>query len=226
MISSFLASLVDLAGTTSIVDTYTFMLTTGLCRLKGRLSRLTSCIRNRVVNKAWKSSSMLGQTQLRASYTQRGPLDWANWKVQAGNWTKHHLPLHIPSTFHLPMSCDGVERTTEQYLVIGLLCHVGQEHEQGHFFAVLVYRGCFGLLMMVLSQNHLWLCMDPFKLKSFKFGRFLRKFCYLVMSDVNSRWRTESSLELNHRPNAERVILLNFRLAMPPIADKGSELGS
>ena len=35
--------------------------------------------------------------------------------------------------FSLPMSYDGEEATTEQYSVIGLLCHSGPEDQRVHF---------------------------------------------------------------------------------------------
>lgn len=58
-----------------------------------------------------------------------------------GEWTKHHRPLQVPSIFNLPVTYDGNETRTKQYSVIGYLCHSGNEHQRGHFFAVFMYRG-------------------------------------------------------------------------------------
>ena len=63
-----------------------------------------------------------------------------------GEWTKHHQPLHIPSIFNLPVTKDGNATTTEQYSLIGLLCHSGTAHKSGHFFAVFIYRGLYWLV--------------------------------------------------------------------------------
>ena len=35
---------------------------------------------------------------------------------------------------------------TEQYSLIGLLCHSGEQHKQGHYYAVYVYRGVYWLV--------------------------------------------------------------------------------
>ena len=43
------------------------------------------------------------------------------YKPQGLGWTKHDLPLHVPSTFYLPRSYDGEESTTVQISEIGLL---------------------------------------------------------------------------------------------------------
>ena len=57
-----------------------------------------------------------------------------------GEWTKHHRALQVPSIFNLPLTLNGQETRTEQFSVIGYLCHSGTAHQQGHFFAVFIYR--------------------------------------------------------------------------------------
>lgn len=61
-------------------------------------------------------------------------------KVQ-GKWTKHHRPLQVPSIFNLPYTLDGNTTRTSQFSVVGYLCHSGNEHQHGHFYAVFLYRG-------------------------------------------------------------------------------------
>ena len=60
-----------------------------------------------------------------------------------GAWTKHHRDLQVPSIFNLPLTMDGNETKTQQFSVIGFLCTA---HQEGHFFAVFVYRGLFWLV--------------------------------------------------------------------------------
>ena len=64
----------------------------------------------------------------------------------AGEWTKHHRPLLVPSIFNLPTTQDGNETRTTQYSVIGFLCHSGTAHLQGHFYAVFIYRGLYWIV--------------------------------------------------------------------------------
>ena len=56
-------------------------------------------------------------------------------------WTKHHRPLRAPSIFNLPYTLDGHTTRTSQFSVVGYLCHSGNEHQHGHFYAVFLYRG-------------------------------------------------------------------------------------
>ena len=63
-----------------------------------------------------------------------------------GEWTKHHKTLQVPTIFQLPVCLDGVTATTEQYSLIGLLCHSGDAHHSGHFYAIFVYRGLYWLV--------------------------------------------------------------------------------
>ena len=60
-----------------------------------------------------------------------------------GEWTKHHKPLEVPSIFNLPVCYDGQTTRTEQYSLVGLLCHTGDGHKSGHFYAIFVYRGLY-----------------------------------------------------------------------------------
>ena len=68
------------------------------------------------------------------------------YKMADGIWTKHHQELQVRSIFNLPVSTDGQSTRTEQYSLIGLLCHSGTEHQSGHFFAILAYRGLYWLV--------------------------------------------------------------------------------
>ena len=75
------------------------------------------------------------------------------WVAQIGRytfqhleWTKHHQVLHVPSVFNLPYTLDGNKIQTEQYSLIGLLCHSGTAHKSGHFFAVFAYRGLYWIV--------------------------------------------------------------------------------
>ena len=63
-----------------------------------------------------------------------------------GEWTKHHRALQVPSIFNLPITLDGEETRTLQYSLVGLLCHSGTAHQEGHFFAVFIYRGLYWLV--------------------------------------------------------------------------------
>ena len=48
--------------------------------------------------------------------------------------------------FHLPVCYDGQTTRTEQYSLVGLLCHTGDGHKSGHFYAVFIYRGLYWLV--------------------------------------------------------------------------------
>ena len=63
-----------------------------------------------------------------------------------GEWTKHHQILKVPSVFNLPVTYDGNETKTEQFSVVGHLCHSGTAHKSGHFYAVFCYRGLMWLV--------------------------------------------------------------------------------
>lgn len=63
-----------------------------------------------------------------------------------GQWTKHHRALQVPSIFNLPLTLDGQETRTQQFSLIGFLCHSGTAHQEGHFYAVFVYRGLYWLV--------------------------------------------------------------------------------
>lgn len=45
----------------------------------------------------------------------------------------------MPSIFNLPITKDGNTTGTEQYSLVGLLCHSGEAHKKGHYFAVYVW---------------------------------------------------------------------------------------
>ena len=67
-----------------------------------------------------------------------------------GEWTKRHHILNVPAIFNLPYTEDGNTTKTEQYSLTGLLCHSGNAHQHGHFYAVYAYIVvCTGLWMMV-----------------------------------------------------------------------------
>ena len=50
------------------------------------------------------------------------------YTYRQGEWTKHHKTLQVPTIFQLPVCLDGVTTKTEQYSLIGLLCHSGDAH--------------------------------------------------------------------------------------------------
>ena len=68
------------------------------------------------------------------------------YRMDKGEWTKHHQILQVPSIFNLPITKDGNTTGTEQYSLIGLLCHSGDAHKSGHYFAVYVYRGLYWIV--------------------------------------------------------------------------------
>lgn len=75
------------------------------------------------------------------------------WVAQVGRytlvekeWAKHHQILRVPSIFNLPLTLDGNTTGTEQFSLVGLLCHSGNAHKSGHFFAVFVYRGLYWIV--------------------------------------------------------------------------------
>ena len=65
------------------------------------------------------------------------------YELRDGEWTKHHQILNVPTIFNLPFTEDGNMTKTEQYSLIGLLCHSGEQHKQGHYYAIFVYRGVY-----------------------------------------------------------------------------------
>ena len=68
------------------------------------------------------------------------------YELREGEWTKHHQVLNVPTIFNIPYTEDGNMTKTEQYSLIGLLCHSGEQHKQGHYYAVYVYRGVYWLV--------------------------------------------------------------------------------
>lgn len=62
-----------------------------------------------------------------------------------GEWTKRHKILEVPSIFNLPVCYDGQTTGAEQYSLVGLLCHTGDGHKSGHFYAIYVHRGLYWL---------------------------------------------------------------------------------
>ena len=68
------------------------------------------------------------------------------YRLDKGEWTKHHQILQVPSIFNLPITKDGNTTGTEQYSLIGLLCHSGDACKSGHYFAVYVYRGLYWIV--------------------------------------------------------------------------------
>ena len=68
------------------------------------------------------------------------------YSFTAGEWTKHHQILNVPSLFNLPVTQDGTSTKTEQFSVVGFLCHSGTAHKSGHFYAVFCYRGLLWLV--------------------------------------------------------------------------------
>ena len=63
-----------------------------------------------------------------------------------GEWTKHHQILKVPSVFNLPVTQDGNTTKTEQFSVVGFLCHSGTAHKSGNFYAAFCYRGLLWLV--------------------------------------------------------------------------------
>ena len=59
----------------------------------------------------------------------------------SGEWTKHHRALQVPSIFNLPVTLDSNATGTRQFSVIGYLCHAGNTHNSGHYYAVFLHRG-------------------------------------------------------------------------------------
>ena len=54
--------------------------------------------------------------------------------------TKHSKPLNPYGTFTMPRSLDGFARTSTEFVPAVLICHRGQTHQEGHYFAILIYR--------------------------------------------------------------------------------------
>ena len=57
-----------------------------------------------------------------------------------GVMTKHQKPFNPYGTFTMPRSLDGFSRSSTEFVPAVLICHRGQTHQQGHYFAILVYR--------------------------------------------------------------------------------------
>ena len=57
-----------------------------------------------------------------------------------GVMTKHQKPFNPYGTFTMPRSLDGFARSTTEFVPAVLICHRGQSHQQGHYFAILIYR--------------------------------------------------------------------------------------
>ena len=57
-----------------------------------------------------------------------------------GVMTKHQKPFNPYGTFTMPRSLDGFSRTSTEFVPAVLICHRGQTHQEGHYFAILIYR--------------------------------------------------------------------------------------
>ena len=57
-----------------------------------------------------------------------------------GVMTKHQKPFNPYGTFTMPRSLDGFSRTSTEFVPAVLICHRGQSHQEGHYFAILIYR--------------------------------------------------------------------------------------
>ena len=57
-----------------------------------------------------------------------------------GVMTKHQKPFNPYGTFTMPRSLDGFSRSSTEFVPAVLICHRGQTHQQGHYFAILIYR--------------------------------------------------------------------------------------
>ena len=94
------------------------------------------------------------------------------YRLDKGEWTKHNQILQVPSIFNLPITKDGNTTGTEQYSLIGLLCHSGDAHKSGHYFAVYVYGDYIGSLMMDPFQNRSLNFMMRSKCRLSRFGPY------------------------------------------------------
>ena len=57
-----------------------------------------------------------------------------------GIMTKHSKPFNPYGSFTMPRSLDGFARASTEFVPAVLICHQGQSHQAGHYFAVLIYR--------------------------------------------------------------------------------------
>ena len=57
-----------------------------------------------------------------------------------GVMTKHQKPFNPYGAFTMPRSLDGFARTSTEFVPAVLICHRGQTHQEGHYFAILIYR--------------------------------------------------------------------------------------
>lgn len=112
--SSFLASLVDLAGSQEIVDTVYHVdyhqvqskrkaFPTHLLYPEGNGPQSLEVLLNLWANTA--EGQVFAKEGLRIGQIGR-------YRQQGLRWTKHRMHLEAPSTFHLPMSYHGGESTT------------------------------------------------------------------------------------------------------------------
>ena len=57
-----------------------------------------------------------------------------------GTMTKHSKPFNPYGNSTMPRSLDGFARTSTEFVPAVLICHRGQTHQEGHYFAILIYR--------------------------------------------------------------------------------------
>ena len=50
------------------------------------------------------------------------------------------------SIFNLPVCYDGNTTKTEQYSLVDFLCHTGDGHKSGHFYAIFISRGLYWIV--------------------------------------------------------------------------------
>ena len=65
---------------------------------------------------------------------------------EEGTWTKHHLPLDVEPVVIFPSSSDGVRIYKEAYRVMGLILHLGEDQQSGHFVTVQYYHDIMWLM--------------------------------------------------------------------------------
>ena len=130
-----------------------------------------------------------------------------------GAWTKHHRELQVPSIFNLPLTMDGNETQTLQFSVIGFLCHSGTAHQEGHFFAVFVYRGLYWLVDDGAYPKAIQDSVTRSNSRLFKCGPSLHADCCPTMWAVTWR-KNRADRSRHHIPNEGARKALNLTLPM------------
>ena len=144
------------------------------------------------------------------------------YELREGEWTKHHQVLNAPTIFNIPYTEDGNMTKTEQYSLIGLLCHSGEQHKQGHYYAVYVYRGVFWLVDDVSYPRPIPELTDSIKRQIVQVWAIPS--AELLPEDIKSEFPSGCIEQLEEPPSQKRKKLVGINFAFANVTQLGHQV--